>query len=676
MGYVQKAFVYHRRDSGQGPRPIMPIKGICVLSGVVDYFKDETVAGWIMDPAKGQITIRVSIDSDVFHFSVGNSDDPAPSRVKFKINLPRRITAGELAKGTVILEAVRGNECMRLRIWTPITLAAQLDDADESMLKRVINFLKPDQRSSIEALTEAKRSMPIETAVELVAAPAKRKTRAARKLIVCIALQRSGTTAFCEALGQHASITSYGEVFHAARGPGDTALYTNLRLSERANYFTFRERLIALQPSLSYPSPENVEAMLDAYLDHLGENSKGWALIDIKYNSWHHFETTWRTPGRQPHLMKLLAARGAVFVHIKRRDLLARFASEIIANDRAIFHAAPDTELPELSITLDPAKVSANISEARKTIECFDGWLAQADARIEVDYEDLLAGDTVSTEMTRRLAAATKLDFGVAPLPVPLQKVVPNPQNLITNWSELRTRFPATLPSQEQHTLDPDSKVAAFLSLSRTALRDTSVVGGAREYSYGRKGDLDSHFEMLAREFSGLSSLLLQHAVLVLLIRRLVEPQVNFSRFLKLWETDRDFLLNNLDSRWLVSACDTIADHHYDAHQRALAGAATLFINTIRFYESERLLTNVENVGPDMSKAADLKNRVGLYDGLTMFAIGQGDAVQNMCCRMERLYDDDTLASALLRELLARSQSNDTVLQRFRAVHRNPHTAW
>lgn len=643
-----------------------------LLSGVIDYCRNDVVAGWIKVPAEGLLAIRVRIDDHEQMFPIENALDLPSSKVKYRITLVRSISARELAAGTVMLEALWNEDCVRLTLWTPIALAAQLEEAGDAILKLTIGFLQPQQRELLASLIDnhpTDRPHP--------SARSSAKPPQPRKLIVLVALQRSGTTAFCEALGRHDEVTSFGEVFHSARSRQDTPLYKNLRLVDGANFFDFREKLFSQFPMLSYPSPENVEAVLDAFLDHLSAMSKGWTLIDIKYNSWHHFETAWAMPARPPHMLKMLRARGAIFVHIKRRDLLARYASEMIANSRQLFHAEKDTELSPISIDLPPDRVSASIREARAMIQQFDAWLAPVEARLDINYEDLLVDNAVSHKVIEWLSSATGLNFDQTPWPVPLKKVVQSPSDLISNWAQLRKKFPPTPLAPESRLLDPDSQVAELLTLSRATLRETLVAGSDKQYSYGRKVDLDDHMQMLSREFTGASSLLLYHAVINFLIRRSVDLKANMARFLDLWKNDREFLLDHLDSRWLVSACDTIADHHPDSEQRALAAAGTLFTNTVRVYETERLLSGKGNAEAiDAANIPDLCNRVGFYDGLTAFAIGQGDAIQNLFRRIEQLGVGDTPAGAILFELIARANANDTVFGRFRTVHRNPATMW
>jgi hypothetical protein len=72
------------------------------------------------------------------------------------------------------------------------------------------------------------------------------------------------------------------------------------------------------------------------------------------------------------------------------------------------------------------------------------------------------------------------------------------------------------------------------------------------------------------------------------LLRRRIDLETNLARTRMLWRSEAPFLVAKLDSRWLVSACDTIIDHWHEPEERALALAGTLFANTIKLYETER----------------------------------------------------------------------------------------
>ena len=208
-------------------------------------------------------------------------------------------------------------------------------------------------------------------------------------------------------------------------------------------------------------------------------------------------------------------------------------------------------------------------------------------------------------------------------------------------------------------------------------LKATRVQGSERVYSFGCCPSLDEHFRMLSREFVGCSELELYNAFLTVLIRRQLGGPELVRRFLQLWNTDADFLATNLDFRWLVSACDTLCDHATDVSERALALSVVLTVNTIKLYETERILA--PNALPQAVAAGTVtpQGRLELFDGLSAFMVGSGDMVANLYRRATGLaVQVSGPAGRILREMLTRLKIHPTVYKRFRDCHVKPSTLW
>ncbi|MCR4265861.1 polysaccharide pyruvyl transferase family protein [Nitratireductor sp. ZSWI3] len=196
-------------------------------------------------------------------------------------------------------------------------------------------------------------------------------------------------------------------------------------------------------------------------------------------------------------------------------------------------------------------------------------------------------------------------------------------------------------------------------------MKSRTVEGADKTYSYGRSKDLSVHILSIRNEFVGAPELCLYHAILVVLIRRNINLEENVLRFRDLWDREGAFLCERLDSRWLVSACDTIIDHGRDTGERALAMSATLFTNTVKLYETERWATAA---AADAAPYREISERVPLHDGLSAFAIGRGDMIKNLEHRLLSFADEDSAAFLILRELFSRAGRFDTVFRRFASV--------
>lgn len=207
-------------------------------------------------------------------------------------------------------------------------------------------------------------------------------------------------------------------------------------------------------------------------------------------------------------------------------------------------------------------------------------------------------------------------------------------------------------------------------------LKNSVVDAGARSFGRRRRNDLPEHMEMLAREFSGRSQLEFFQAATVVFIRRRLNLPDTVDRFWRMWRAEGDFLASRLDSRWLVSACDTIVDTANDPGERALAIAGTLYANTMKLYETERLALGTRHLGPESYDTGIRDARHELFDGVTAFNPGRGDMISKLMRRLNLKLDQDRVAGRILVELIGRAHRSDTVYSRFAAAHERPETAW
>ena len=243
----------------------------------------------------------------------------------------------------------------------------------------------------------------------------------------------------------------------------------------------------------------------------------------------------------------------------------------------------------------------------------------------------------------------------------------------------------------------PRSKLASFFSLNQhrkrlgaadvanrldqldwNKLRDSIIDGDKLEYTYGSDKDLQIHLANLKREFVGHSELEYYHATLIVLIRRGFRADEEFKKFEQLWYEQKEFLIKKLNTRWLISACDTFIDHSEDDYLKSLLMNAVILVNTIKIQESERYLTATENAKPDDSRYSSLQNeRLALFDGVAGFAVGTDDTLRNMRWRLDKLAQSHPLGYLLI-EIFERVQKPkaDTVYSRFRTLHTRDKTAW
>lgn len=219
--------------------------------------------------------------------------------------------------------------------------------------------------------------------------------------------------------------------------------------------------------------------------------------------------------------------------------------------------------------------------------------------------------------------------------------------------------------------------LAEQLSTDFSALKTQTIPGDEAIYTHGSANNLEEHFNALRQEFSGQSELCYTLAKIIVLIRRESEVDKNFELFQQLWQSEKEFLLKNLNTRWLIAAADTFADYSDDDTIRALSVACTCLLNTVKIQESERFITNAQNCNDDLGKINQLDNeqRFALFDGTSVFKFGTDDTLRNMRWRIDKVAKLN-VAGEILLEIFLRLQEEDTIYKRTKERHTRNKTGW
>lgn len=251
-------------------------------------------------------------------------------------------------------------------------------------------------------------------------------------LVVVVAQQRSGTTAFGRTLNQGSKIKSFGEVFH------------NARSTSKVNYFNHREHLIKDQPWLSFTTTENQQQLWTSYLALLRSKAeKPFVLIDAKYNSWHHFNGVWYLTGEAPAMVHLVRKSQAKVIHIIRRNVFAQACSAILAEQRQEFHFAETPAVEPNSLRLNPRGVLARMKRSSLQTEQFRRFFSGYAPYRELFYEELFDGKRIATTGLEAVSELIGEDCdGQGDLP--LAKATPSLDSLIGNADEIEEFFRTT----------------------------------------------------------------------------------------------------------------------------------------------------------------------------------------------------------------------------------------
>ena len=221
------------------------------------------------------------------------------------------------------------------------------------------------------------------------------------------------------------------------------------------------------------------------------------------------------------------------------------------------------------------------------------------------------------------------------------------------------------------------SELSDQISMDFNKQKDQFIEDGEVTYTHGSTNNIEDHFIALKSEFKGQSELCYTHAKIIVLIRRDFEAKKYFAIFERLWQEEKDFLLKNLNTRWLISATDTFADYSDDDSIRSLSVACSCLLNTVKIQESERFITNAKSSIDDKKRIARLDNeeRIPLFDGTSTFKVGTDDTLRNMRWRIDKAAKIN-IAGEILLEIFLRLQEHDTVFKRLKDRHKRSKTGW
>jgi hypothetical protein len=219
--------------------------------------------------------------------------------------------------------------------------------------------------------------------------------------------------------------------------------------------------------------------------------------------------------------------------------------------------------------------------------------------------------------------------------------------------------------------------LSSLISNNFQLQKNKIILGGDVFYTHGSSNNIEEHFEDLISEFSGQSELCYTHAKIIVLIRRDFEVRSHFSLFEQMWDEEKDFLLKNLNTRWLIAAADTFSDHSKNDVTKSLSIACACLLNTVKMQESERFITNANQSVDDREKldALDNQERFALFDGVSVFKFGTDDTLRNMRWRIDKVKKIN-IAGEMLSELFGRLQKFDTVYKRSKDRHIRDKTIW
>lgn len=171
----------------------------------------------------------------------------------------------------------------------------------------------------------------------------------------------------------------------------------------------------------------------------------------------------------------------------------------------------------------------------------------------------------------------------------------------------------------------------------------------------------------LATEFAGRSALALEHALAIACLRRRAWPDEAPALFRRIWVEEAERMLAELDTRWLISAAITFADHGATESERFLGQSVKILFSLVKLYEFERLYSGQD---PDQPFRLGKRSRAGLPMGIEPFSIRDGGLDVNLLGPIWAQAAEEPVMGPLVCHLLERLNGDPGTLFRRLALMR------
>lgn len=243
-------------------------------------------------------------------------------------------------------------------------------------------------------------------------------------MYLLIAKQRSGTQLFTSLLSQQNSIRVTGELFHRNHE------------GRPRFYFEKRQEYLKADINLALPSPENQRHLFREYFSFIkGDvmaNPNNALFVDVKYSSCHHFNTYWQSPLERPYMAELAQKLGFGVVHLIRENVLANYASSLLARVNGNW-SATDTERKVKVVEVPTEGLIAELDHRMAEIDFYRQAFRDCRTYEEIAYETMLSEDNVlSVDAADKVAAVIgrpvryDLSPGTKKIAAPLRALISN----------------------------------------------------------------------------------------------------------------------------------------------------------------------------------------------------------------------------------------------------------
>lgn len=223
------------------------------------------------------------------------------------------------------------------------------------------------------------------------------------KICIILANARSGTLGLGTGIEKIFGAKWVGEVFHSNNADPsveispDRSINQKISMQPELNFFNYKRYLLEKDIELSYPSVENQKKIFDRYMDHVStsiENKN--VILDVKYSSWHHFNSYWMMPMQRPVMANFVRESDLDVFHILRNNYFSQYCSMKVALHTGVWHLRENEEHTIGHLTLDPVDCENRMKSFEVARKSYLSAFANYDRHRVVNYEDIFKENKIS----------------------------------------------------------------------------------------------------------------------------------------------------------------------------------------------------------------------------------------------------------------------------------------
>jgi len=154
---------------------------------------------------------------------------------------------------------------------------------------------------------------------------------------------------------------------------------------------------------------------------------------------------------------------------------------------------------------------------------------------------------------------------------------------------------------------------------------------------------------------------------LIVKLRKDFDLKNNWPKFRNIVEKNIDRICEELDTRWLVSICDTYVDFG-DPIEKRNAMLIVQVANFEKLWATDLLMYDVK-INPQKLDKLKKNKVIPLWDGVYSFNINHGDMTNNLFRRLNNLMQETSVLNKIYLTVLKRIKENDTALANLAKYH-------